>query len=104
MPDFDTAISEAPTFTLTLPDKLLGQITFAAKGRALQGQCFFSLRIKGGVLNHRVDKDPHVIFDLEWLDRSGLVLLLDLVKTAGQPRSKGSTHSLFASCVESIST
>lgn len=65
-----------------LLEEVFVNLALAAKLARLEREVLFSLRVEGGVLDEAVDKDPKMVFDLEWLDGRRFVLLLDLLYDA----------------------
>lgn len=51
---------------LYLFNELLAERARGAKVLVLQSHVLFGLRVKRGVLDQAVDKQPHVVFHLEW--------------------------------------
>jgi hypothetical protein len=103
MPDLATICQRVPSVWRTLFDKVFGQIALGTECRALERERVFGLRVKGRIFDKRIDKDPHVILDLERLDWRRLVFLFNLVHSAVS-RAPSITHSLLASCVVIMST
>jgi hypothetical protein len=50
------------------------------------------LRVESGVLDQRIDEDPHMVFDLMRLNWGCLVLLLDLLHQSGRDLGCNSFH------------